>query len=334
MAAQYWDVARIMYFIPFVPYPGIRIMNMDISVIIPTRGKSHVFQQCLASLARQTVAPKEVVIVDNTPINSPFSIILQRMIKISFSDTLINVVIVKESKEGSAIARNRGIDSATFDHIVFLDDDCIARKDWVESIYQTLHKSESVIFQGKSLNGNTNSVYACVEYFSSERIFRSKMYKEGGLAVCNFLDTKNFALTKSFLHKYPHFDLQFKQYEDIDYSIQLKHLGLKVIYEPRMVVWHFGRSSMLRHINREFKLGKGYYLFTKKWKPFVYKENKNIDQIKKLLPDKTKKIDSLLKKEILKDKSLFFRIVFLLLVKADRIPFWFGYAYAKYIRSF
>lgn len=90
--------------------------DAKISLVIATRGRRDPLGKCLDSLTRQTVAPREVVVVDQNPPGWLDPILAP------FRDRLPLVHVT--SAPGAARARNRGVEASTGAWLGFPDDDC------------------------------------------------------------------------------------------------------------------------------------------------------------------------------------------------------------------
>ena len=98
--------------------------KLSISVVIPTFNRAEILREALISLAKQTRLPEEVVIVDNNSSDNT------KEVAESFSPQL-NIKYVMERTQGTSTARNTGIKSASGDIIAFIDDDCLADREWL-----------------------------------------------------------------------------------------------------------------------------------------------------------------------------------------------------------
>lgn len=99
--------------------------SLSISVIIITLNRAESLKETLSSLTRQTRQPDEVIVVDNGSSDDT-----KRLVK-GFRHEL-NINYVHETKRGIPEARNAGIRNATKDIIAFIDDDCVADKNWLK----------------------------------------------------------------------------------------------------------------------------------------------------------------------------------------------------------
>ena len=94
---------------------------MKISVIVPTYQPANYLWECLDSLCRQTLAPKEfeVVIVLNG-CNEPYFGRIQQYIHAHQNH---NFQLIQTEVGGVSNARNIGIDQSKGEYLAFLDDD-------------------------------------------------------------------------------------------------------------------------------------------------------------------------------------------------------------------
>ena len=98
---------------------------MSISVIVVTLNRAESLQEVLRSLIRQERQPDEVIVVDNGSTDNTKEVVL------NFKDKL-NIKYVYEAQSGIPYARNAGIRNATKDIIAFIDDDCVADRNWLK----------------------------------------------------------------------------------------------------------------------------------------------------------------------------------------------------------
>lgn len=300
-------------------------MKTDISVIVPTIGRASL-AKCLTSLFNQSILPGEIVVVDNSIDHTTRSIVNQLLAN---NNKKINIKYIWEKKKGVAYARNAGIKAASYDLAAFIDDDCMADKNWIRNIKDFFSKKSIYLLQGKCLNGLPNDLISCVEHFSTEGFFQSNMYRH----EANFIDTKNYAFDKSFIRQFPYFDTRFTHImEDVDFAVRAKNKGLKIIYQPEIKVRHYGRTNLFSHIKREFFKGRDFYRFQKKWQD--RRDNTTgYDKIVSLMEEVRKKktiiVEKRLKKEILRRKTIQFRIFFYLLLYLDKSTILSGFMFEK-----
>jgi len=295
----------------------IRRRVANISVIIPTVGRKIYLRRCLISLLSQSVLPSEIIIVNNG--SSPLGKDLQLDKK---KTTPIHIVYVREERQGVGYARNAGLRAASNNMIAFIDDDCVAQKNWIEHVLFSFSKNPKTIIKGKNTNGFRDNIFSALEYYQTELHFQSQLVP--------FLDTKNFALRKSDFLNSPYFDTRFARLdEDIDFGIRANLAGIFVIYDQSVVVAHFGRSTFIAHLKRGFYVGRDRWKLEDKWKrnQLVTLEKEELfSNIKKQNKEKTKER---LLKEILKKKNLFFRLAFFSFPFIDLLTEKLGYMWEE-----
>jgi glycosyltransferase involved in cell wall biosynthesis len=86
-----------------------------ISVVIPHHNRSHLIEQALASIRRQTLQPSEILIVDDGSQPEHANALQQ------YSDRAR--IVLLEKNGGAARARNAGVKEAHGEFVAFLDDD-------------------------------------------------------------------------------------------------------------------------------------------------------------------------------------------------------------------
>lgn len=102
------------------------------SVIICTKNRIDDLIPCLRSLAEQTVAPDELIIVDSSdvPIKTN-KIFVELFTEKHFPQVHLSY---HHTKPGLTFQRNRGIEKATGDLIYFFDDDVVLEKRYLEEM--------------------------------------------------------------------------------------------------------------------------------------------------------------------------------------------------------
>lgn len=92
--------------------------SCDISVIIPVYNREKTIEYCLNSVLKQTVLPKEIVLIDDSSSDKSKLIIDTFCEKYKFIK-----YICLDKNSGAQKARNTGICAAKYDWIAFLDSD-------------------------------------------------------------------------------------------------------------------------------------------------------------------------------------------------------------------
>jgi glycosyltransferase involved in cell wall biosynthesis len=107
--------------------------SAPVSVLIPTVNRYPYLRVLLDQLRRQTVAPLEIIVVDQTPPEER-----QFQLESEFADLPIRVLY--QDQPGQCTSRNAGLLQSRGDYILLLDDDIEAPPDLIEAHLRTVHQ--------------------------------------------------------------------------------------------------------------------------------------------------------------------------------------------------
>jgi GT2 family glycosyltransferase len=102
--------------------------RLSLTVVIPTRDREDDLARCLASLAAQSRAPDQVIVVDNASRGDG-----TRRAALAAGATYLS-----ESRRGLDFARNAGVRAAVGDVVAFCDDDVALHRDWCRQMLAAL----------------------------------------------------------------------------------------------------------------------------------------------------------------------------------------------------
>ena len=112
----------------YAPAPPSReaLSRIDVSVIVPTLGRYPYLPDALDSLRRQTVKPREVVVVDQNPPQERRPDVYE-----GYED--LNLRVIWQDERGQSLARNAGLAAVGSRYVFLFDDDSIAHDDLIEA---------------------------------------------------------------------------------------------------------------------------------------------------------------------------------------------------------
>ncbi len=163
-------------------------MHNLISIIIPVYNHAGALNQALVSIAKQTYEPIEVIIVDDgskEKLNIP-------SVKIGMYTKLI-----RQEHAGAPAARNRGLEEAKGEYVIFWDADVIGEPDMLEKMKRALdtnpHASyaySNFLFGWKKMQGITfdPDVLKKINYIHSTSLIRKKDVVRWDEALKKFQD--------------------------------------------------------------------------------------------------------------------------------------------------
>ena len=116
---------------------------MKISIIVPCYNEENNIGSCLDSLIEQDYDDVfEIFVVDNDSQDGSQKIISR------YSQLHSSIKFFIEKKRGTAAARNRGIRHARYEHIAFIDADCVAPLNWLTKL------ADKALYEAKNSGKN------------------------------------------------------------------------------------------------------------------------------------------------------------------------------------
>lgn len=129
---------------------GWGMKGQDVSVIIPTQNRPHYLEQSVASVLNQTHKANEIIIIDDGSDN----IYTDAIEQIASLSPIIKLYRYESSK-GPGYARNLGLEKATGDYVLFLDDDDLLNPCMVSDgllYFRQHHNVDVVICAARTFN--------------------------------------------------------------------------------------------------------------------------------------------------------------------------------------
>lgn len=192
----------------------------SVSIIIPAYNEADQIKACLAAIAKQTVMPDEVIVVDNNSTDG--TAVLARRFPF--------VRVLTEPRQGAVHARNSGFDAAQSDIIGRIDADTIIAQNWVESVQLVFGHggpdaaSGSVTYHGMVASRLLNKVDFGLRHYLAWALGREYALQGANMA----LRTAAWHRTKKLTCR------QGGMHEDFDLAIHLREAGFTTIFAPAM----------------------------------------------------------------------------------------------------
>ena len=144
----------------------------DVSVLIPVYNSGEVAYRAVASVARQTLRPREVILIDDASPKKEETREWLTKIEKDFGEVLPIIVLYQEKNGGPGEARNAGWDIAKGKYIAFLDSDDIWHPKKLEIQYAFMEAHPDL---GFSCHHARIIKEEEIEDFSSEKVSVSAM---------------------------------------------------------------------------------------------------------------------------------------------------------------
>ena len=171
-------------------------MRSEVDVVIPTFRRPEALASCLKSLEKQTMAPASIEVIDDS-----------------------------ETDYGPGVSRNIGWKRGSGRYVAFIDDDCLAEQDWIESLQRVFSENEIGGIEGGITTTDENGEKID---FNPPNRFRWNRFK-----------TANLAVRRDVLEEIGGFDERYHMHrEDTDLAWRVIDAGFKMAWAPQCRVHH------------------------------------------------------------------------------------------------
>ena len=224
-------------------------MSLLFSIIVPTYDRPAALRDCLEALASQTTeVPFEVIVVDDGGSVDLSAVVGQFR-------TRLNLVMLTCVNGGPGRARNLGARRATGSRLIFLDDDCCPKPEWLERWMLAHQREPQAVIGGCTVNTLQTNPYA-----SASQLLIDYLYDYYGSlrSPGRFFTSNNLGVPRSCFFQVGEFDAGFRQAagEDREFCQRWSWSGRPLIYDPSIVVGHAHPLCFRRYLNQHFRYGK------------------------------------------------------------------------------
>jgi O-antigen biosynthesis protein len=214
---------------------------MKTSIIILTYNKFEYTKQCIESIRQYTAKDSyEIIVVDNASTDETVQWLKQQ-------DDLR--LILNTSNNGFPKGCNQGIEIATGDSILLLNNDTVVTKNWLLNLTNCLYSDEKIGAVGPITNSAAYYTSIPVEYQTIEEMqnFAEEYNQTNALKWEERLKLIGFCLLikKSVVDQIGMLDERFTpgNFEDDDYSIRIRKSGYKLKICKDTFIHHYGSVS-------------------------------------------------------------------------------------------
>ncbi len=224
-----------------------------ISIIVPAFNASKTIRQCIESILSQEFEEEfELIIVDDESNDNTREIARQYK----------NVALAEQKHSGPAVARNIGAKKARGEIIIFTDSDCIATENWLREMVAPFGDSNVAGVQGayKTMQKELAARFGQIEI--EERYEKLKSAKR-----LDWIGSYSAAYKKNVFLDFGGFDENFPMAsgEDPDLSYRMSKKGLKLVFNPKAIVYHSHPESWKKYFRMKY--------FRAYWRVLLYKKH-------------------------------------------------------------
>ena len=215
---------------------------------MPAYNAADVLPLCVTALQNQTIAPAEIIVVDDGSTDDTPAIARR-----------LGARVLTQPHQGPAAARNLGIQNARGEIILLTDADCEPFPDWIERQCAPLSEPQVMGSKGTYQTRQRNLMARLVQLEYEYRYARMRQFSS-----IDFIDSYAAAYRRTTLLQFGGFDPLFPSAtaEDIDLCFRLARAGCLLVFAPQAQVWHRHPTSLWVYLRRKF-----FYGF---WRALVY----------------------------------------------------------------
>lgn len=237
------------------------IMSSTYTIVIPTRNRRERLIEALRSVAR--LQPRElvagVVVVDDGSTDGTREALAEL-------DLGLPLQVIGNPSRGAAAARNAGVEAATSELILFMDDDCVAAPDLLVQHHRLRTAHERPVAIRGRIDWPPDRP---VTWFMR---FIDQCYQFGTVALVGRTElagpeliSANLSLPRQLLVDVGGFDEDFVVgFEDAELGIRLAEAGVPLLYAEQAVVWHYHSPTLAAFAARQERFGESAVIFAHK----------------------------------------------------------------------
>ena len=210
-----------------------------ISVVVPTYNRSASLRRLLDGLERQTypVERFEVLVVDDGSTDGTREAVRQTHVPFTLR-------LIEQDHGGPAVARNRGVNAATGELIVFVDDDVVPASDLLDAHARSHALDNDLVVIGPMSPPKNWRRPAWVRWEEDLLQIQYRDMIEGKYACTpRQLFTANASLRRERFLAVGGFDTSFKRAEDVELGYRLRDAGARFVFNPHADVMHYAARS-------------------------------------------------------------------------------------------
>jgi glycosyltransferase involved in cell wall biosynthesis len=221
------------------------------SVIVVSYNRARLLLCCVKKLLCQNFEDYQLIVIDDGSTDET----PQMMEKIK--NPKLTFIRYEENK-GQPFVRNKGIEVADGEIIIFVDSDVLVEKNFVRDHVSLQGKRDKLIVQG------------LVRHIRKVESYGKFTLRVDGLCLAGLV-TQNVSVKKKYLEEVGGLDTSFGTtmgYEDIELGRRLREMGFQTVYAWRScLAWHvdgYNTNERLTSVfNKSYQFGKNAVLFSK-----------------------------------------------------------------------
>ncbi|MGB0385844.1 MAG: glycosyltransferase family 2 protein [Ardenticatenaceae bacterium] len=235
----------------------------QVSVIVPTYNRLDRLKRVLAAFEKQTypLTDFEVVVVSDGSSDGTDDYL--RTV-----ETPLRLTAVFQPNQGVAAARNHGLERATGEFILFVDDDVVPSPHLIEEhlrYHNSQEASREVVVMGPMLTPAPEE-FKMAPWVQWEQAMLVKQYDDMMAGrwepTARQFYTGNTSLARHHLLATGGFDPRFRRAEDVELAYRLADRGLRFLFNADAIGYHYAERSFNSWIAIPYAYGRNDVMFT------------------------------------------------------------------------
>jgi len=224
------------------------------SIIIPFKTISNFLEETLTYINNLLFQKFEVILLPDSKIT------------LSTENYKYPLKIIPTGEVSPAVKRDIGSKHARGEFLAFIDDDAYPNPDWLDVAYEIFSSRQKIsAIGGPAITPSSDPLWAKV----SGAIFLSRF--SGGVPERywpvppeKFVDdwpSVNFIVRKKVFDEVGGFNSEYWPGEDTYFCREIIKRGGKILYSPKLIVWHHRRATFRKHLKQigNYALHRGYF---------------------------------------------------------------------------
>lgn len=233
------------------------MISPKISILVCTRNRGIYLLNTLQAYEKiSTNIDWELIVVNNGSTDST-----PQILHTFASNTSINIRLILEQRVGVSRAKNTGLQHAVGDIIVFSDDDCYPKSDFVDAVWSNFSETQLDYLGARVLLYDPADLPITIQVSEDRRSFPPGSFIEPGL-----IHGANMAFRRKVFLEVGGFDellgpgTNIPGGEEMDFINRVSATGFFGAYDPRPVVFHHHRrqtQEQAKTLMRSYDIGRG-----------------------------------------------------------------------------
>lgn len=191
-------------------------------------------------LSQESAFTREIIVVDDGSTD--------RTAEIAASFEAVRVI--SQANAGPAVARNVGADAASGNIVLFIDSDCEASPDWLDTMLEPFADDRVAGVKGAYRTRQTEFAARFVQLEYEDKYDRMARRE-----FIDFIDTYSAAFRREVFATSGGYSSAFPIAcaEDVDLSYRLERSGAKMVFRPSAIVYHRHPDRLGAYLKKKFR---------------------------------------------------------------------------------